>query len=100
MTARIEVTIKDTMAFWDDYLSAYTFDPNGYAPTNTYVYLVPDDWLSGGTLEPDALERVYAHLYGATWRQGNGDGSRYQVLETRARVLPADDPREARPLGA
>lgn len=96
MAVRVEVTIKDTMAFWDDYLGTYTFNPDGYAPTNVWVFEVPDAWVSGGALTDAGLEGVCCYLYGATWRQGNGDGSRYVVLESRSRRLPAGDPRPAK----
>lgn len=98
--ARIEVTIKDTMAFWNDALEAYVYNPDGYAPTNSYVFSVPDDWMDRDSLTTAGLERVYAHLYGETWRSGNGDGSQYTVLDTQVRRLEADDAREATVLGA
>jgi hypothetical protein len=87
------------MAFWNDELGTHLFNPNGYTPTNTYVYAVPDAWIENATLSADGFEKVYAHLYGATWRSGNDDGSRYIVLDASARVLPATDTREAKPIG-
>jgi hypothetical protein len=46
MATRIEVTIKDTMAFWNDDLGTYHFDPKGYTPTITRVYEVPGEWVA------------------------------------------------------
>ena len=66
----VPVTIKDTMAFWNDELGTHLFNPNGYTPTNTYVYAVPDAWVAAGALTTDGLENVCKHLYGATWRSG------------------------------
>jgi hypothetical protein len=94
MPTRVEIQIKDTMAFWREGIETFTYDPNGYAPTNTYVYSVPDAWIENGALSHEGLERVYQNLYGPNWRLGNGDGSQYVVLESRSRVLPADDTRK------
>jgi hypothetical protein len=99
MATRIEVTHKDTMAFWNDDLGAFLHDPNGHASASTFLYEVPDAWVAGGTLTPDAFERIYAHLYGATWKSGNGDGSQYVVLESTAKVVGAGDPRTFVPIG-
>src|SRR5436190_18419299 len=38
-----------------------------------------DLWLKGPALTDDKLELVLAQLYGASWRNGNSDGSRYVV---------------------
>jgi len=99
MATRVEVTIKDTMAFWNDELGTHLFNPDGYTPTNTYVYAVPDAWVAAGTLTADGLENVCKYLYGATWRSGNDDGSMYIVLASSSRVLDASDPRDAKPIG-
>jgi len=99
MATRIELTHKDTMAFWNDDFGAFLHDPNGYSPTNTFLYEVPDAWVANGTLTPDGFERVHAHLYGATWKSGNGDGSQYVVLDSKAKVVAADDPRTFTAIG-
>jgi hypothetical protein len=95
---KIEVVIKDTMSFWDSYLETYVLNPNAPSLTNTYVFDVPDAWVANGALTEAAIERVCAYLYGESWKLGNGDGSRYVVLEQSSRVLPADDARTAKPL--
>src|SRR5438132_8916560 len=99
MPIRVEVTIKDTMAFWQDELGTWVFDPDGRAPTRSYVYAVPEAWVGDGALTSDGVARVHAHLYGADWKNGNGDGSCYMVLDTKSRVLPAADLREGKQLG-
>jgi len=100
MSIRVEVTIKDTMAFWNDHIESHVFNPNGYCPTNVWVYEVPDDWVSGSELNETGLEGVCAHLYGPTWRAGNDDGSKYVVLEATSRNVPEGDGRPAKVIGA
>ena len=46
-----------------------------------------DLWLNGPTLIPERLEQIFATLYGASWRSGNSDGSRYVVRGHGMRVL-------------
>ncbi len=93
---RVEVTIKDTMGFWNEEVGTHVFNPHGYTPVNTYVYEVPDSWVQGGELTPEGLERVFATIYGPRWRIGNADGSAYIVLEHASRVLDSSDPRPAK----
>jgi len=76
----VKVAITDTMSFWDDYLSDFVFNPTN-SKTFTSWYRVPDDWLEEATLIPERREAILAFLYGGSWRSGNGDGSRYEVLK-------------------
>ena len=46
-----------------------------------------DLWLNGPTLIPERLEQIFATLYGASWQNGNSDGSRYVVRGHGMRVL-------------
>jgi hypothetical protein len=48
---------------------------------------VPDTWLHGSALAPERREQILAFLYGADWRLGNGDGSKYVVLSIEQHVL-------------
>ncbi|MBS2030935.1 MAG: hypothetical protein JST54_23730 [Deltaproteobacteria bacterium] len=98
MAVRVAVTIQDTMAFWNDDLGAFLHDPNGYSPTNTFLYEVPDAWVANGTLTPDGFENVFKYLYGPAWRGGNGDGSQYVVLRKEAATVADDDPRTFKPI--
>lgn len=75
----VRLTITDTLGFWDDYLGDYLFNPTN-SQTFTNWYRVPDEWLENGRLVPDRREHLLAHLYGANWRLGNEDGSKYVVL--------------------
>lgn len=71
--------------------------PSGSTVPSDYSMLlycrIPADWLDGAAsgdatdlwqkgfeLKPERLEQICAALYGANWRQGNSDGSRYVVL--------------------
>jgi hypothetical protein len=47
----------------------------------------PRRWLDGDALREDRLERVYETMYGATWREGNIDGSYFRVLHVDVAVL-------------
>jgi hypothetical protein len=86
----LRLTITDTMSFWDNYLETYLFNPDiGKSFTNWYR--LPDEWIINGKLTPDKLESVFCHLYGATWRSGNGDGSQYMILETDQHELSAEE---------
>ena len=93
---KVEVTIKDTMSFWDNHIETFVSNPSSPAATNTYVFDVADAWVADGALTEAGIEHVCTYLYGETWKLGNGDGSRYVVLEQRSRVLGADDARDAK----
>ena|ERR1043166_7515793 len=67
------------MGFWDDYLEDYAFNPE-QAKTFTTWYRLPDDWFADGSLVTDKREALLRFLYGASWRMGNGDGSRFVIL--------------------
>ena len=93
--AKIRVVIKDAMAFWSDDFGSFVSNDSS-ATEHTTVLEVPAAWIAGDALVDGKLEAIYAHLYGASWRQGNDDGSRYEVLGCRVDVLPAGDPTEAK----
>lgn len=46
-----------------------------------------DLWLKGPTLREEKLELLLEAFYGAGWRRGNSDGSRYEVLGLGTRLL-------------
>src|SRR5258708_3851031 len=85
--AYLKITITDTLSFWDDYLSDYIFNPEN-SKTFSGSYRVPDDWLHEGSLIPERREKVLEYMYGATWRSGNDDGSKYVVLKMEEHKLP------------
>lgn len=88
--AHLKVTITDTMAFWDDFIGDYVFNPKG-AKTYTTWYRVPEDWLLEDALMSERRERLLEFMYGETWRSGNGDGSKYQVLNIEQHKLTDDE---------
>jgi hypothetical protein len=82
---QVAVTITDTMSFWDHQVETYVFYRE-LATTRTQTYDVPASWVAAGQLTADGLERVLRHMYGASFREGNADGSRYMVLEARSAI--------------
>jgi hypothetical protein len=77
---RIKLTIDDTLAFYNDYIGDFIFNENN-VQTNDYFVKVPIEWLQNGQLTDNALQAFYDFLYGANWRMGNEDGSRYMPLK-------------------
>ena len=65
------------------------------APYRCIMFLrVPGGaWLVGDALTPDAVERALQAIYGATWRDGNVDGSFFRVLEITSALLDAEEER-------
>src|SRR5882724_1188829 len=84
--AYLKITITDTMSFWDDYLCDYVFNPSN-SKTFTGWYRVPEDWLREDGLIPERQEKLLEYMYGATWRSGNDDGSKYVVLKMEEHKL-------------
>lgn len=75
--------------------------PNGFVapgPKTLILYaLVPDDWSQGEPngdedwpegvmLKREGFDRICDALYGAGWREGNSDGSRYVIRSVEARA--------------
>ncbi|MCU0239396.1 MAG: hypothetical protein MUC29_08135 [Pyrinomonadaceae bacterium] len=81
MLKRIKLTIDDTLAFYNDYVGDYTFNENNIQ-TNDYFVKVPLDSIENGQLTDVVLNAFYDFLYGANWRYGNEDGSRYMPLKS------------------
>jgi len=48
---------------------------------------IPRNWTEDLQLKNEYLEKLYAQFYGANWRSGNSDGSRYVVLEANSAVI-------------
>ncbi|MCX6018349.1 MAG: hypothetical protein NTZ50_07585 [Chloroflexi bacterium] len=69
------------------------------APYRCVLYVrVPDasgEWLNGdgNELTADAIERVLQAIYGATWREGNVDGSFFRVLKIETALLRVEEMR-------
>lgn len=86
MTKYLQLTITDTLSFWDDYVEDYVFNPEN-KQVFTAWYKLPDDWLNANKLKEDRLEAVFKHLYGENWRLGNDDGSKFRVLGVEENLL-------------
>jgi hypothetical protein len=85
MTQRIaRIDVDDGLAF-----------PSGQVhpgPQRVMIFCrLPESWLAGDSIPADKLELVLVQLYGATWRQGNSDGSRYVVRQLDVHALGADE---------
>ena len=65
--------------------------PSGFTKASTYACnfycLVPQTWTENGELKAVYLEKFFAQFYGANWRNGNDDGSRYVVDYSYTNVL-------------
>ena len=86
----LRLTITDTLSFWDDFLENYTFNPEN-SRTFTTWYRLPDEWFGDNALVVDKREVLLQHLYGETWRAGNDDGSRYQILRAESHLLNSEE---------
>lgn len=89
MEVRLQVTIQDTLGFYDDYLGDYAFNPQNTA-TNTYWLKVPADWLANGAVLAAKWELFLQYLYGTTWRLGNEDGSKYIIISQKAEIWTSE----------
>lgn len=94
--ALVEITIEDTLAFYRPDADTYVVNPSVRPKKSTWVYDVPATLVADGALTEAGLERVFAQLYGPTWRQGNADGSRYTVISVVSRRVPSTDSRVLR----
>ncbi len=82
----VVLTIDDTMAFWDDTVEDYVFDP-----THAHRRALVVQLAAGTTLAPAQLEAIFRYWYGDTWALGNDDGSKYVVLGVTQRPAAADE---------
>lgn len=86
MSVYLRLTITDTLGVWID--GNHAVNPLAKV-TRTFWYRLPISWIRGGALRPDRLDRLVDALYGAGWRAGNPDGSRYVILDIQQTVLSA-----------
>lgn len=65
--------------------------PSGFVSKSTYncnfFCWIPREWTEDLQLKNEYLEKLYMRFYGANWRAGNSDGSRYVVLESNSAVM-------------
>src|SRR5690242_20714009 len=90
MTTYLELTLADTLSFWDDYREDYVFNPDNKKLSIAW-YRLPDDWFVDNKLEDDKVEVILKHIYGENLRMGNRDGSRYQVLNIKETILSNEE---------
>lgn len=65
--------------------------PSGFVKKSTYncnfFCWIPREWTEDLQLKTEYLEKLYEQFYGANWRAGNSDGSRYVVTESHSAVI-------------
>ncbi len=65
--------------------------PSGFVKNSSYDCVfycrVPTSWTENKDLKAAYLEKIYEKVYGATWRAGNDDGSRYVVEKSYSNVI-------------
>jgi hypothetical protein len=75
-----QIILKDGLMF-----------PSGFIAPASYACVIfchaPADWIEGGAVKAAKLEAVFQKMYGATWRNGNEDGSRFVVQSVESRAL-------------
>jgi hypothetical protein len=69
--------------------------PSGFYKASSYACnlfcLVPTSWTEADKLKAAYLEKFYEKMFGATWRAGNDDGSRYVVDYSFTKVLAPEE---------
>lgn len=74
--------------------------PSGFVSEANYklniFFHVPAEWTDGERLGTDAQEKIFEFLYGAGWRNGNDDGSRYVVIDSFATVFDEETVKNTR----
>ncbi|HRH41355.1 MAG TPA: hypothetical protein PKY82_06885 [Pyrinomonadaceae bacterium] len=78
--ATLIVQIKDGLGFPSGFVKASD-------DTQHLFCRVPSEWIEGEQLKPAYLEKIYAQLYGVNWREGNSDGSHYQILDSYTKIF-------------
>lgn len=65
--------------------------PSGFVSPASYTCnffcRVPREWTDGEKIKEMYLEKIYQQVYGANWRMGNDDGSRYVVIDSFSKAL-------------
>lgn len=65
--------------------------PSGFVKQSDYncnfFCWIPRQWTENLQLKSEYLEKLYEQFYGAGWRSGNSDGSRYVVLEANSAAI-------------
>ncbi len=74
------LTISDGLMLPSDFVKKSSYNCN-------FFCWIPREWTEDLQLKPEYLEKLYEQFYGAGWRAGNSDGSRYVVLEANSSVI-------------
>lgn len=65
--------------------------PSGFVKKSSYqcnfFCWIPREWTEDLQLKNEYLEKLYEQFYGANWRAGNSDGSRYVVFEANSAAI-------------
>jgi hypothetical protein len=86
-TKTLELTLEDTLAFDHDGV----WVPGARTQKTTWFARVPGALFEGGQVARAVEEAFFSQIYGASWKLGNGDGSRYMPLTLSARELSDDE---------
>lgn len=74
------VTISDGLSLSSGFVKKSTYNC-------TFFCWIPRAWTEELQIKPEYLDKLYEQFYGAGWRSGNSDGSRYVVLEVNSAVM-------------
>lgn len=74
------LTISDGLMLPSDFVKKSSYNCN-------FFCWIPREWTEDLQLKTEYLEKLYEQFYGAGWRAGNSDGSRYVVLEANSAVI-------------
>jgi hypothetical protein len=87
----VRIDYKEALMFASGFVAEAEYD-------STIFCGFPSEWVDAEAEEavaPGKLEEIFRQLYGAGWRYGNEDGSRYLVLRPEIRALsPAEEQAE------
>lgn len=81
--------IQDGLGFPSGFVSEASYKLNVFCR-------VPQSWTDGDILKPEAREKIFEFLYGANWRMGNDDGSRYVVIDSFSKVFDEETVKNTR----
>jgi hypothetical protein len=83
------LTITDGMSFPSGFVKKSDYNCN-------FFCWIPREWTEDLQLKSEYLEKLYEQFYGANWRAGNSDGSRYVVLEANSAVISPERVKETK----
>lgn len=78
--AALLLTVSDGLAMPSGFVSKSAYNCN-------FFCWIPREWTENLQLKNEYIEKLYMQFYGANWRAGNSDGSRYVVIESNSAVM-------------